>query len=118
VADDRRAECRTGRETLEAALRESMPDWTWRTPEGGFCLWVRLAEGEESTSLVYRAGTHGLLLQSGPRFGADPGTYERFLRLPYTQSPEELREAVRRLAAARTALGPVRVADSRRDLVA
>lgn len=118
VADDRRAECRAGRETLEAALRESMPDWTWRKPEGGFCLWVRLAEGEESTSLVYRAGTHGLLLQSGPRFGADPGTYERFLRLPYTQSPEELREAVRRLAAARTALGPVRVADSRRDLVA
>jgi hypothetical protein len=47
---------------------------------------VRLTEDEESTSLVYRAGTYGLLLQSGPRFGADPGTYDRYLRLPYTRT--------------------------------
>lgn len=118
VPDDRRAEARAARAALEAAVRESMPDWTWRTPPGGLSLWVRLAEGEESTSLVYRAATHGLLLQGGPRFGADPGTYERFLRLPYTQSPDTLREAVRRLAAARSALGPVRAPESRRDLVA
>ena len=99
-------------------MRTAIPDWTWRTPEGGYCLWVRLAEGEESTSLVYRAGTHGLLLQSGPRFGADPGTYERFLRLPYAQDPDTLRAAVGRLAAARGALGPLRAPAARRDLVA
>jgi DNA-binding transcriptional MocR family regulator len=118
VPDDGRGRSRTSREALETELRAHMPDWTWRTPPGGNCLWVRLAEGEESTSLVYRAGTHGLLLQSGPRFGADPGTYERFLRLPYTQDPDSLREAVRRLAAARNTLGPVRIAEARRDLVA
>lgn len=118
VPDNRRTEAKAGREALEAALRESIPNWTWQTPTGGYSLWVRLAEGEESTSLVYRAATHGLVLQSGPRFGADPGTYERFLRLPYSQSPETLREAVRRLAAARSALGPVRAPESRRDLVA
>jgi len=118
IEEDRRAEWRASRELLESALRESMPDWSWRRPEGGLCLWVRLAEGEESTSLVHRAATHGLLLQSGPRFGADPGTYERHLRLPYTEAPDKLREAVRRLAAARTALGPVRAAEGRRDLVA
>jgi DNA-binding transcriptional MocR family regulator len=118
VADDGRGTARANREVLESELRAQTPDWTWRTPPGGLCLWVRLAEGEESTSLVYRAGTHGVLLQSGPRFGADPGTYERFLRLPYTQDPDTLREAVRRLAAARTALGPIRTSSARRDLVA
>jgi len=118
IEELRRTEARENRAALEAALREAVPEWTWRTPPGGYCLWVRLAEGEESTSLVYRAGTHGLLLQSGPRFGADPGTYERFLRLPYSQSPDVLREAVRRLVAARSALGPVRASESRRDLVA
>jgi DNA-binding transcriptional MocR family regulator len=118
VPDDGRGTARANREVLESALREQMPDWTWRTPPGGLCLWVRLAEGEESTSLVYRAGTHGVLLQSGPRFGADPGTYERFLRLPYTQDPDTLREAVRRLATARTRLGTVRTSSARRDLVA
>jgi DNA-binding transcriptional MocR family regulator len=118
VEERRRAEARTGRAALEAALREAVPEWTWRTPAGGLSLWVRLAEGEESTSLVHRAATHGLVLQSGPRFGADPGTYERFLRLPYAESPEVLREAVRRLVAARSALGPLRAPESRRDLVA
>jgi DNA-binding transcriptional MocR family regulator len=118
VEESRRIEAREARAVLEAELRESMPDWTWHTPQGGLSLWVQLSEGEESTSLVYRASTHGLVLQSGPRFGADPGTYERFLRLPYSQTPDMLRESVRRLAAARTALGPVRAPESRRDLVA
>ena len=118
VEERRRVEMRANRAALEAALREAIPEWTWQTPPGGLSLWVRLAEGEESTSLVYRAGTHGLVLQSGPRFGADPGTYERFLRLPYVESPEVLREAVRRLVAARSALGPMRVSEARRDLVA
>lgn len=118
IEEERRTEWRASRALLEAALRESMPDWSWRTPEGGLSLWVRLADGEESTSLVHRAATHGLLLQSGPRFGPDPGTYERSLRLPYTEAPEKLLEAVRRLAAARTTLGPVRAAEGRRDLVA
>ncbi|HEX4788973.1 MAG TPA: PLP-dependent aminotransferase family protein [Actinospica sp.] len=118
VPDDGRARIRANREALETLLSAAIPDWTWQTPPGGHCLWVRLADGEESTSLVYRAGTHGLLLQSGPRFSADPGTHERFLRLPYTQDPDVLRDAVHRLAAARTGLGPVRTTDTRRDLVA
>ncbi|WP_246576466.1 PLP-dependent aminotransferase family protein [Actinospica durhamensis] len=118
IEEERRREWRECRALLETQLRASMPDWSWRTPEGGLSLWVRLAEGEESTALVHRAATHGLLLQSGPRFGADPGTYERHLRLPYTQTPDKIREAVRRLAAARTALGPLRTSESRRDLVA
>ena len=118
LEEQRRAQARTARAALEAALREAAPDWSWQTPIGGLSLWVRLAEGEESTSLVYRAATHGLVLQSGPRFGADPGTYERFLRLPYSESPDTLREAVRRLVAARSALGPLRAPESRRDLVA
>ncbi len=118
IEEERRREWREARALLETRLRAAMPDWSWRTPEGGLSLWVRLAEGEESTGLVHRAATHGLLLQSGPRFGADPGTYERCLRLPYTQTPDKLTDAVRRLAAARTAPGPLRTSEARRDLVA
>jgi hypothetical protein len=58
------------------------------------------------------------MLHAGPRFGADPGTFERYLRLPYVQSPELLREAVRRLDLARALPGPRHAADHRADLVA
>ena len=39
----------------------------------------------------------------GSRFGADGG-FDRRVRLPFTQPPERLAEAVRRLAAAEDAL--------------
>jgi len=42
---------------------------------------------------VAAAQTHGVMVHAGPRFGADPGTFERYVRLPYVQPPELLREA-------------------------
>ena len=94
----RRRELAVRRDVLSAALRVSQPRWHWRQPAGGLCLWVTL-DGAISTALMTTAKHHGLRLTNGPRFGLD-ASLERFLRLPYVLNPAELREGVRRLAAA------------------
>jgi DNA-binding transcriptional MocR family regulator len=67
-------------------------------------LWVELPEGTTASALAARAVAHGVRVAPGPRFGVDGG-FEQRLRLPFTQPPERLAEAVRRLAAAERALG-------------
>jgi DNA-binding transcriptional MocR family regulator len=94
----RRAELRRGRDTLEASLREHLPQWQWTRPTGGLSLWVTL-DRPLSTALTDAAGRQGVHLAAGPRFGLD-GTLERFLRLPFTLHEADLRECVLRLAAA------------------
>lgn len=108
LADDgalaaRRAQVSQRRDVLEAALAEHCPDWSWRHPAGGLVLWVRL-HAPVSTALTAAAGRLGVRLVPGGRFVAD-GTAERHVRIPYTLPPSQLREAVRRLAAARQELG-------------
>ncbi|WP_179956809.1 PLP-dependent aminotransferase family protein [Amycolatopsis anabasis] len=94
----RRADARALRDTLAGALREYCPDWTFRLPAGGLCLWCRLPE-PMSTRLAVAAANHGVQLAPGSRFAAHGGL-ERWARLPYTQPAERLVEAVRRLSAA------------------
>ncbi|MBS2964656.1 PLP-dependent aminotransferase family protein [Actinocrinis puniceicyclus] len=115
--EEHRHAWREQRAALMQAIDETFPQWSYRVPEGGLCLWLRM-DREEATALSQRAQTHGLLLHAGPRFGADPGTFERYIRLPYVQPPDLLREAVRRLDLARAVPGPRHAADHRADLVA
>ena len=112
-----RERLREQRAALMQAVDRTFPAWTYRVPEGGLCLWLRM-DKEEATSLSRRAQTHGVLVHSGPRFGADAGTFERFIRLPYSLPSHSLLEAVRRLALARESRGPRPAADHRDDLVA
>jgi DNA-binding transcriptional MocR family regulator len=96
----RRRELAQRRDVLSAALQASLPQWHWRMPAGGLCLWVRL-DADISTAMMTAAAGHGLQLTNGPRFGLDGDpALERFLRLPYVLPPAPLREGVRRLAAA------------------
>jgi DNA-binding transcriptional MocR family regulator len=67
-------------------------------------LWVELPEGTTASVLAARGVSHGVRVAPGPRFGVDGG-FEQRLRLPFTQPPERLAEAVHRLAAAERALG-------------
>ena len=105
-ADDvmrhRRAQLTARRDALVAALRTHIPQWTFRVPDGGVCLWVEL-EAPVSTALAQAAQEHGVRLAPGPQFGVT-GTLERYLRLPFTRPEADLVEAVRRLAAARADL--------------
>jgi DNA-binding transcriptional MocR family regulator len=105
------------RGTLMRAVDATFPEWEYRVPDGGLCLWVRM-DRDDATTLAHRAQTHGLLVHAGPRFGTDPGTFERYIRLPYTLPSEQLEEAVRRLALARQVTGPMAMASHRSDLVA
>ncbi|MFJ6633680.1 PLP-dependent aminotransferase family protein [Streptomyces sp. NPDC091376] len=90
---------RRQRAVLAEALAEHFPQWTWRLPPGGLSLWVDLGEPVAST-LAERALDHGVRIESGAFFAADPGIFEHRLRIPYTTPPETLREAVHRMAAA------------------
>jgi aspartate/methionine/tyrosine aminotransferase len=56
-----------------------------------------------ATPLALLADQAGVQLVPGSRFGID-GTLERFVRVPYTLPPDQLDDAVGRLAAAWAAL--------------
>lgn len=92
------AQVRAQRDALAGALGRHAPQWDWRLPAGGLSLWVDLGRPVAS-ALADRALGHGVRIESGARFGADPGTFEHRLRIPYTLPADTLDEAVRRLAA-------------------
>jgi DNA-binding transcriptional MocR family regulator len=94
----RRAELRSRRDALLAALAERLPRWNARRPAGGLVLWCELDQ-PVSSALVSAAERHSLRLAAGPRFGVD-GAFERRLRLPYTYPAPVLTEATERLSAA------------------
>jgi len=52
-----------------------------------------------SSRLATVARDHGVLVPAGPRFSID-GSFERFMRLPFAAGPEELKQAITRLATA------------------
>jgi DNA-binding transcriptional MocR family regulator len=91
---------RSQRDHLVDLLTTHLPEIEVSSPAGGLSLWAGLPD-HNSTHLVAAAREHGLLLTPGPRFftGA-PVAGEAHLRLPYTQSPAVLDDAVHRLAKA------------------
>ncbi|GHH71264.1 GntR family transcriptional regulator [Streptosporangium violaceochromogenes] len=98
---ERRRSLAASRAALVAGLAERMPDWDFTVPAGGGSLWVRLP-GPFGASLADAAARHGVRLAPGSWFGVD-GALESFLRLPFTQPPRVLAEAVARIAEAREA---------------
>ena len=98
VLDVRLRQLAEARAALVAALATELPSWRFRMPAGGLSLWCELPR-PVSSSLVLAAEQHGVRLAAGPLF-APEGGLERFLRMPFTQSPSTLADAVGRLAAA------------------
>lgn len=99
IVSGRRAELRLQRAALAAAVGRLLPEWRFVMPPGGATIWAEL-DGPISSALARAAEDVGVRLAPGPRFGLD-GTLERYLRLPFTLPPEELTEAVRRIASVR-----------------
>ena len=104
IRAERRALVRERRATLEALLREHLPSWSWDSPAGGLCLWVRLPNGD-ATSFSQFATRHGVTLVPGPMTSVD-GHFADRVRLPYVLEPELMREGVERLASAWTEYEP------------
>ncbi|HEY5857728.1 MAG TPA: PLP-dependent aminotransferase family protein [Aldersonia sp.] len=104
ILDDRRETLRARRGALLDALAEHLPDWTVNPGPGGMSLWARLP-APVSTALASTAPNFGVLLAAGPKFGGE-GTFERYLRLPYTHAEADLRRAVPQIAAAYDVVAP------------
>ncbi len=98
IIEARRQQLRPQRDALLAALARELPTWQTAVPAGGLSAWVEL-DLPMATPLSLIAAQLGVYIVPGSRFGVD-GTLERFLRMPFALPPEELTEAVRRLALA------------------
>ncbi|WP_148574570.1 PLP-dependent aminotransferase family protein [Nocardioides caldifontis] len=98
VLELKRRRLRESRAALVAALAAKLPDWRFQVPAGGLSLWCELPR-PVSSALTQAAADHGVQLAAGPLF-APEGGLERRVRLPYSQSPTALADAVDRLARA------------------
>ena len=104
IREARRQEARQRRDALEQALAAALPDWTWRRPAGGLCLWVRLPRGN-AEELARHALRHGVAIVPGPTC-SPRDAWEPYLRLPFVLELAEMREGVARLARAWAAYAP------------
>jgi DNA-binding transcriptional MocR family regulator len=96
-----RAALETRRAALLTALRRHLPDLVPpAVPRGGLHLWARLPEGFDDVAVAAAAASEGVIVFPGrPWFAAEaPAAH---LRLTYAAAPpEEMDEAVQRLARA------------------
>jgi DNA-binding transcriptional MocR family regulator len=93
----RRELCETY-DLLSGLLTRRLPAWTWRRPEGGVSLWVRLPFGSASDLARIAAG-HGVAIVPGSVMSAR-NAFDDHLRLPLTRDAQTLRDGVDRLARA------------------
>jgi DNA-binding transcriptional MocR family regulator len=100
AAAERRTALPVGLQTLTSLLAEHLPDWSWREPEAGASLWVRLPHGD-ATHFAQIALRYGVALLPGAVFSAD-GSTDHHTRLPYALPTATLTQGVTRLAQAWT----------------
>ena len=85
---------------LESLDRELAGRARWNRPEGGYFLWLELAEGLDAAELLARGSEGGVTFVPGADFGGPPAS----ARLAFSfVSPAEIDEGVRRLARLVTA---------------
>jgi DNA-binding transcriptional MocR family regulator len=96
-----RARLRDQRDALVTAVREALPDWTFRVPAGGLSLWCELPGPGRGLGIAVadEAERNGVIVAPGPVFAPDGGL-DRFVRIPYTRRVEELEQAVVAIAEA------------------
>jgi 2-aminoadipate transaminase len=84
---------------LGAALREHIPDARFTEPDGGYFLWVELADDVDVDKLLPAAAARGVAVVKGSDFLIEGGRHA--LRLAYSAvTADQVDEGVRRLAAA------------------
>ena len=86
-------------DALVAALREQIPEAEFVVPEGGYFLWLDLAEGTDTAALLAEAKGDGVSFVAGPDFMIAGG--ENSLRLSFAPVPaDRAAEGVSRIAGA------------------
>ncbi|MEW7313848.1 PLP-dependent aminotransferase family protein [Buttiauxella gaviniae] len=92
----RREMLRQQRDACGEAIRELFPDWKITiVPQGGLSWWIELPK-PLATVFAASAESIGIRIGAGPRFGSE-GAFERYLRLPFTLEPTQMRAALERL---------------------
>jgi DNA-binding transcriptional MocR family regulator len=97
-ADTLRAAYRKRRDTMVEALSATAGNLaTWSLPEGGFFLWLTLAQDADTTAMLVKAAMNGITYVPGSSFFHD-GSGAHHLRLSYSAAPlERIPEGVARL---------------------
>ncbi|MFT3864611.1 MAG: PLP-dependent aminotransferase family protein [Solirubrobacterales bacterium] len=86
-------------DALVEALRESLPEAVFVVPQGGYFLWLDLAEGTDTKALLAEAKGEGVSFVAGPDFMMEGG--DNSLRLSFAPVPAaQAGEGVARIAAA------------------
>ncbi len=93
-----RTRLREQRDQLVSLVAGRLPEWRFRTPSGGQFLWCELPAAR-GTALAAEGERLGVVVSPGPVFAVEGGL-DRFVRLPWARSAEELATAVDRLADA------------------
>jgi 2-aminoadipate transaminase len=96
---------RERRDVMLQALQEFFPpEVTWTHPQGGLFLWVTLPEGLDIQAIFKSALEQNVAFVPGDSFYAhsnDSHEGSRHMRLNFSNAaPEQIREGIRRLAAA------------------
>lgn len=88
------------RDAMLEALEEYFPkEATWTHPAGGFFVWVTLPEYVDTDSMLSVALEHGVTYTPGSGFYPSGTEGKNSMRLAFCyETPENLREAIRRLA--------------------
>ncbi|AEG44590.1 PLP-dependent aminotransferase family protein [Isoptericola variabilis] len=94
----RLADLRARRDLLVGGLREALPAWDVPSPPGGLCVWAGLGR-PAAQAFAAAAVAEGVRVTPGPVFTPDGGARDR-VRLTFTRTPDELQDAVARLARA------------------
>lgn len=92
----RREMLRQQRDACAEIVKELFPDWKMTViPQGGLSWWIELPK---PLARVFAANAEaiGIRIGAGPRFGVE-GAFERYLRLPFTLEPTQMRAALERL---------------------
>jgi 2-aminoadipate transaminase len=86
-------------DALVAALREQIPEAEFVVPDGGYFLWLDLAEGTDTGALLAMAKGDGVSFVAGPDFMIEGGANS--LRLSFAPVPaDRAAEGVSRIAGA------------------
>ena len=90
---------RERRDALVEALREQIPEAEFVVPGGGYFLWLDLAAGTDTPTLLAEAKGEGVAFVAGPDFMIEGG--ENSLRLSFASVPSaQIPEGVARVARA------------------
>ena len=98
VSEIRRRELAERLEAVASLMTGLLPDWRWRAPTGGLCLWARLPYGS-ATELAVIAARHGVAIVSGAVMSAD-AQFDDHVRLPLGAALNDLEQGLARLGHA------------------